>query len=105
MPPVVNRRQLLQTAAALAAPTVLPAWAAPLPQLTLSGPPAIVSAPLIHMAQSNALAGVAAKTVFTPWRDPDQLRVMAIGNKADILAMPSNVAANLYNRGAGVQLL
>ena len=28
MPPVVNRRQLLQTAAALAAPTVLPAWAA-----------------------------------------------------------------------------
>ena len=60
MPPVVNRRQLLQTAAALAAPTVLPAWAAPLPQLTLSGPPAIVSAPLIHMAQSNALAGVAA---------------------------------------------
>ena len=105
MPPVVNRRQLLQTAAALAAPTVLPAWAAPLPQLTLSGPPAIVSAPLIHMAQSNALAGVAAKTVFTPWRDPDQLRVLAIGNKADILAMPSNVAANLYNRGAGVQLL
>ena len=105
MPPVVNRRQLLQTAAALVAPTVLPAWAAPLPQLTLSGPPAIVSAPLIHMAQSNALAGVAAKTVFTPWRDPDQLRVMAIGNKADILAMPSNVAANLYNRGAGVQLL
>ena len=82
MPPVVNRRQLLQTAAALVAPTVLPAWAAPLPQLTLSGPPAIVSAPLIHMAQSNALAGVAAKTVFTPWRDPDQLRVMAIGNKA-----------------------
>lgn len=103
----MNRRQWLQTGAAALAPVVYPGtWAADaLPQLTLSGPPAIVSAPLIHMAQSNALAGIVAKTVFTPWRDPDQLRVMAIGKKADILAMPSNVAANLYNRGAGVQLL
>ncbi len=113
MPEIVlfNRRQWLQAGAAVLTPVaplgLSSVWAAgdKLPQITLSGPPAIVSAPLIHMAQSNALAGVAAKTVFTPWRDPDQLRVMAIGKKADILAMPSNVAANLYNRGAGVQLL
>ena len=31
--------------------------------------------------------------------------MMAMGGKADVLAMPSNVAANLYNRGAGVALL
>ena len=48
---------------------------------------------------------MADRTEFLPWRDPDQLRAMAIGRKADILAMPSNVAANLYNRGAGVRLL
>jgi NitT/TauT family transport system substrate-binding protein len=48
---------------------------------------------------------VAQATEFTLWRDPDQLRVMALGRKADVLAMPSNVAANLYNRGAGVRLL
>ncbi|WP_404302488.1 ABC transporter substrate-binding protein [Alicycliphilus denitrificans] len=101
-----NRRQWLQAGTALAAPVLLPAaFAAPLSRLVLAGPPAIVSAPLIHMAQGNALAGVAAKTEFVPWRDPDQLRSMAIGKKADILAMPSNVAANLYNRGAGVRLL
>ncbi|WP_313562245.1 ABC transporter substrate-binding protein [Diaphorobacter nitroreducens] len=110
-----GRRRLLQTSGALAlaglpawgaaAPTVPAAPAAPLARLVLAGPPAIVSAPLIHMAETQALAGVAERVEFTPWRDPDQLRVMALGRKADVLAMPSNVAANLYNRGAGVTLL
>jgi NitT/TauT family transport system substrate-binding protein len=79
--------------------------AAPLPQITLAGPPAIVSAPLIHMAETQALKDIAQRTMFTAWRDPDQLRMMAMGGKADVLAMPSNVAANLFNRGAGVTLL
>lgn len=106
-----ERRQWLRQAAALAlgglplAQAARAATAAPLPRIVLAGPPAIVSAPLIHMAQSNALADVAQATEFTLWRDPDQLRVMALGRKADVLAMPSNVAANLYNRGAGVRLL
>ncbi len=109
--PLPERRQWLRQAAALAlgglplAQAARAATAAPLPRIVLAGPPAIVSAPLIHMAQSNALAGVAQATEFTLWRDPDQLRVMALGRKADVLAMPSNVAANLYNRGAGVRLL
>lgn len=104
-----DRRRSLQAAGALALGAVLPAvsnvQAAPLPMLRLAGPPAIVSAPLIHMADSGALAGVAQKVEFAQWRDPDQLRALALGGKADLLAMPSNVAANLYNRGAGVTLL
>ena len=79
-----------------------------LPRLVLAGPPAIVSAPLMHMAHTQALAAVAEQTEFVQWRDPDQLRVMALGKGGDavhILAMPSNVAANLYNRGAPVRLL
>ena len=102
---LLSRRHAL---ALLAAPLAAPTWAATgaaLPQITLAGPPAIVSAPLIHMAETNALQGVAQRTVFTAWRDPDQLRMMAMGGKADVLAMPSNVAANLFNRGAGVTLL
>ena len=102
--PLSRRQALAWLAAPLAAAPAL-GMAAPLPQLTLAGPPAIVSAPLIHMAETNALQGVAQRTVFTSWRDPDQLRMMAMGGKADVLAMPSNVAANLYNRGAGVALL
>ena len=102
--PLSRRQALALLAAPLAAAPAL-GVAAPLPQITLAGPPAIVSAPLIHMAETNALQGLAQRTVFTSWRDPDQLRMMAMGGKADVLAMPSNVAANLFNRGAGVTLL
>ena len=99
---LLHRRTLLGAAGALALGR---AAAEPLPRIVLAGPPAIVSAPLIHMAETQALSALATRTEFTPWRDPDQLRVMALGRKADVLAMPSNVAANLYNRGAGVTLL
>ncbi len=81
------------------------AQAAPLPRLVLAGPLAAVSFPLIHMAESGALADVAEHVEFRPWRDPDQLRVLALEGGADVLAMPTNVAANLYNRGAKLELI
>ncbi len=73
--------------------------------LTLGGPPASVSNPLMRIAESGALADLAHEVRFVGWRDPDQLRVMALDGKADVLAMPVNVAANLYNRGAKLRLL
>ena len=100
----LSRRHMLAALAAASLPAA--AWSAPrLERITLSGPPAIVSAPLIHMAETGALSALAGRTEFVSWRDPDQLRMMAMGGKADVLAMPSNVAANLFNRGAGVTLL
>ena len=64
---LATRRQAL---AALACAGVSAAWAAPrLPRITLAGPPAIVSAPLIHMAETGALSGVSERTDFTAWRD------------------------------------
>lgn len=82
-----------------------PALADKLPRLVLAGPPASVSNPLIHMVESGALADLADEVEFVTWRDPDQLRLMALDGKADVLAMPVNVAANLYNRGARLRLL
>lgn len=79
--------------------------AAPLPRLVLAGPLAAVSFPLIHMAESGVLADVAEHVEFVSWRDPDQLRVLALEGGADVLAMPTNVAANLYNRGAKLELI
>lgn len=78
-----------------------------LPRLVLSGPYAAVSNPLIHMVESGALKDVAKVVEFRPWKDPDQLRVLALDAKseADFVAMPTNVAANLYNRGVKLQLL
>lgn len=111
--PHPQRRRLLLSLALAPAATALP-WhthaseaAAPAryPILTLSGPPATVTLPLLHMLETNPLADVAEKLVFKPWRDPDQLRVIAIEQGADFIAAPSNVAANLYNRGVPLQLL
>src|SRR5690606_6880412 len=73
--------------------------------LTLAGPPASVSNPLVRIAESGALADLAQEVRFTVWRDPDQLRLMALDGRADVLAMPVNVAANLYNRGAKLRLV
>lgn len=83
----------------------LPAQADRRAQLVLAGPPAAVSFPLIHMAESGMLADLAETVKFVSWRDPDQLRVLALNNEADVLAMPTNVAANLYNRGADLELI
>lgn len=95
--------RLVGLLAALLSP--LGALADKLPRLVLGGPGAVVSAPLIHMVETEALADVAESVSFVQWRDPDQLRAMALGGKADVLAMPTNVAANLHNRGAPVTLL
>lgn len=81
------------------------AQAEQLPRLVLAGPLASVSNPLVHMVETGALAEVAEQVEFVTWRDPDQLRVLALEGKADFIAMPTNVAANLYNRGAPVGLL
>jgi NitT/TauT family transport system substrate-binding protein len=83
------------------------AAAAKLPKLVLSGPFAAVSFPLIHMVETGALKDVADSVEFQSWKDPDQLRVLALDGKAnvDFIAMPTNVAANLYNRGVKLQLI
>lgn len=83
-------------------------FAQKLEKITLSGPFAGVSNPLIHMAESGALSEFANKVEFKPWNGTDQLRLMAMGKgdfSADFLAMPSNVAANLYNRGVPLKLM
>lgn len=76
-----------------------------LQKITLAGPFAAVSYPLIHMVDSGALADIAERVEFVVWKDPDQLRVLAMQGQADFIAMPTNVAANLYNRGVKLQLL
>jgi NitT/TauT family transport system substrate-binding protein len=92
---------LVALAASLLATPVL----AKLPKLVLAGPYAAVSNPLIHMVESGALRDVAEQVEFVAWKDPDQLRVLALNGKADFIAMPTNVAANLYNRGVKLNLL
>ncbi len=94
--------------AALGAPWLraqTPPAGAKLPKLLLAGPSASVSNALIHIVDAGLLNDVAEQVEFLPWKDPDQLRAMAVEGKADFIAMPSNVAANLFNRGVALQLL
>ena len=98
-----TRRRILQGAAALLAAPHVAGRAAQ--GLRLSGPSASVSNPLIHLAALGKSPGLAEQISFTPWRDPDQLRALALRAEADFVAMPTNVAANLYNRGVPLKLV
>jgi NitT/TauT family transport system substrate-binding protein len=73
--------------------------------LVLSGPFAAVSDPLIRMVESGALSDVTDELKFEVWRNPDQMRAMALNGKTDFIATPTNVAAILYNKGADIRLL
>ncbi|NWG32338.1 MAG: ABC transporter substrate-binding protein [Rhodocyclaceae bacterium] len=59
------------------------------------------------MVESGALKDMAEVVEFRPWKDPDQLRLLTLDAKSevDFVAMPTNVAANLYNRGVKLKLI
>lgn len=77
----------------------------PVKKLVIAGPPAGVSNGLIHLLASDGFADIAEQVEFILWSNPDQLRALALNGKVDFIAMPTNVAANLYNRGAPLALL
>lgn len=74
-------------------------------RLVLAGPMAAVSYPMMLLAENGALAPWAEQVEFVTWKDPDQLRLLALEGKADFVAMPTNVAANLFNRRVRLALL
>ena len=74
-------------------------------KLILSGPMASVSHPLLHMIETNALSDIADKVEFIMWKNPDELRALTLRGRADYIAVPTNVAANLYNKGVDIKLL
>ena len=76
-----------------------------LEKLVLSGPVASVSHPLIHMVKTGALDDIAKKVEFKLWKNPDELRALTLKGRADFIAVPSNVGANLYNKGVDIKLL
>ena len=74
-------------------------------RLVLSGPFAAVSNPMIRMVKSGALNDIAREVEFRVWKNPDQMRALALSGEVDFIASPTNVAANLYNRGADLRML
>ncbi|PCI58145.1 MAG: hypothetical protein COB45_00770 [Gammaproteobacteria bacterium] len=74
-------------------------------KLTLAGPAAVVSYPLMVMATQQTLASSSIEFSFIRWKNPDQLRAMVIGEQIDFSAMPSNLAAIFYNKGHHLTLM
>ena len=76
-----------------------------LEKIVIAGPFASVSHPVLHMIKTGALKDVADKVEFRLWKNPDELRAMAIKGDVDFLALPTNTAAILNNKGVDIKLL
>lgn len=76
-----------------------------LEKVTLAGPAAVISYPLMVMAAQQRLENKGIELSFTRWKNPQQLRAMVVGEQVDFTAMPSNLAATFYNRGHRINLL
>jgi NitT/TauT family transport system substrate-binding protein len=74
-------------------------------KITLAGPTALVTFPLLHMLETQALKDYADKLEFRLWQSPDQLRVLLAKKEIDFSAAPSNLPAVMANRGEPVRLL
>lgn len=76
-----------------------------LDKIVIAGPFASVSHPILHMIKTGALKDVANELEFRLWKNPDELRAMAIKGDVDFLAIPTNTAAILNNKGVDIKLL
>lgn len=76
-----------------------------LKKIVITGPFATVSHPILHMIESGALSDVAEKVEFRLWKNPDELRSMVIKGDVDFVAITTNAAAILKNKGVDIELL
>lgn len=76
-----------------------------LPTLTLWGPPAGPSILLVDAIARGRLRDVADKVTFKSWRDPDELRAGLTSGSMQVVVLPTQSAANLFNRGMDVRLV
>lgn len=102
----MNRRELLQLAAASALVSALPL------QRVLAAPSLIAATPLglpqvilARALQDPEFTQQVPEPELRHWKDPDQLRAWLARGEASVTATPTNVAANLYNRGVPVVLM
>lgn len=95
-----SRRRLVAGLAAAVALPLLPGAARAAPLRVLAAPS--TSSILVARAVDHLGWGEAALAV---WRSPDEMRAAVVGARADVVTLPTNVAANLYNRGLALRLV
>lgn len=80
-------------------------FGAKMDKIIIAGPVATVSHPVFKMIEDNALKDVANKVEFRLWQNPDELRAILLKKEAHFVAIPTNVAANLYNKKEPIKLI
>lgn len=101
---MISRRRFLVTAAAL--PTIVAVRPAPAAaaSLEIAVPPGLPAVYFHRLVRTDpTLAG--HKLALRNWRDPGQLRTWVASSRISAAASPTNVAANLHNRGIRAGLL
>ena len=74
-------------------------------KIVIAGPIATVSHPIFHMIQEDVLKDLNIKIEFRLWNNPDELRALILRKEVDFIALPTNVAAILHNKGVELKLL
>lgn len=102
------RRQVLKGALGAGVLLGLPGIvrAAPmLDRLAFYGPPAGPSITLAHAVTRGRFSHLAGEVSFHPWKDPDELRAGLTSGTMQVVILPTQAAASLYNRGLGIRLV
>lgn len=74
-------------------------------RIIVACPPGPLAYPLFYMASTHAFDGYGDSIELKIWKNPDQVRAMIAGKQADFIAIPTNTAAALYNKGVDLKLL
>lgn len=100
----ISRRLFLSACARTAG------WLSVRPAFAEGGPvvfaaPANSSVLLARAVDGGGLNGVLPGVTLKPWRSLDELRAAIVSGQAGIFSLPTNVAANLRNKGLPIRLL
>lgn len=104
----INRRDLLKLAASSALLSALPfqqALAQSSDKLVAATPYGIPQVILAKALEDSAVHKLIPERELRAWKDPDQLRAWLARAEVMLTATPTNVAANLYNRGIPLVLM
>ncbi|MBW3197127.1 ABC transporter substrate-binding protein [Marinobacter nauticus] len=104
----MNRRELLKLAACSALMSAVPlqrAFAAKPGKLIAATPLGLPQVILARALEDPELKNLIPERELRDWKDPDQLRAWLARAEVMVTATPTNVAANLYNRGVPVVLM
>lgn len=100
----LTRRHALLAGSALAALPAASRRARAAAPLTLWGPPAAPSIVLAQAIAGGHLGALGEGATLRVWRTPDEMRAGVSSGAMGAVIVPTNVAANLHNRGLGIRL-